>query len=211
MGAHERKAGPFAGLVLAAGGSLRYGRESKLLLPFGDLTVVGASVRAAVTAGLEPVVVVVGDDAEEVRAAVSRAVGERAARVVENRRWPEGIGTSLAVGATELAADPVPAAIAILLADEPDVSPSIIRAVTRAWAAARLPVAAAVYRDRPGHPVVADRSLLPLLERAAGDFGLRTVLATEKIAIHAVAIDRPAPTDIDEPDDYERALRRFGE
>src|ERR1700687_4876111 len=55
-----------AGIVLAAGGSTRMGRP-KMLLPAGGGTLLSAAVAPLLEAGLELVVVVLGDRAEEIR------------------------------------------------------------------------------------------------------------------------------------------------
>ena len=77
---------PIAGLVLAAGRSVRHPGGSKLLLPFNDMTVVRASVRAAAAAGLRPIVVVAGHRAEDVRAAIGEElekIGSDALKTLE--------------------------------------------------------------------------------------------------------------------------------
>ncbi|HKK27678.1 MAG TPA: nucleotidyltransferase family protein [Gemmatimonadota bacterium] len=65
-----------AGLVLAAGTSSRLGAGSKLLLRVGGEPVIAGPVKAALAAGLAPVLVVLGSRAEEVRTAILEAVGE---------------------------------------------------------------------------------------------------------------------------------------
>lgn len=199
--------GLIAGLVLAAGASVRHRGGLKLLLPFDGITVVGASVRAPVTAGLRPIVVVVGHRAEEVRA----AVGEEEVEFVENPRYGEGVAGSLSAGIHHLAADSDVAAAAILLGDEPGVSPAVIRDVAEAWRGAGAPVARAVYRDRPGHPVIVDRSLFALLQGAEGDRGLSAILDRRGLGFLPVHVDLKAPVDIDTPADYRRAIRDRGE
>ena len=198
--------GRIAGLVLAAGASTRYGGGDKLLLPFDGGTVVGASVRAAFAARLDPVLVVLGFRARQVR----EALGHQAARYIENPRYAEGIGTSLATAAAELIHDPSVAAAVILLADEPGVSSAVVRVVIDEWRDTGSTAVRAVYLDRPGHPVLVDRSLFPLLLRCEGDRGLSAALRREGLPFHTVAIDDRAPVDIDTSEDYERAVRGRG-
>lgn len=193
-----------AGLVLAAGTSSRHPASLKLLLPFGAGTVVGSSVGAALEADLAPVLVVVGHRSAEVRRAVNRSD----VLFVENPRYETGVGGSVAAGIRHLAADTAVGGCAILLADEPEISPSVIRHVVRAWRDTGAAVVRATYRDRPGHPVVLDRSVFDLLARAEGDEGLSGILRREKMPCEAVHVDRVAPTDIDTPEDYERAAGR---
>jgi molybdenum cofactor cytidylyltransferase len=199
--------GLIAGLVLAAGASVRHRGGSKLLLPFDDITVVRASVRAPVTAGLRPIVVVVGHRAGEVRA----AVGKEEVEFVDNPRYREGVAGSLSAGVRHLAARSDVEAAAILLGDEPGLAPAVIRDVADRWRGSGAPVARAVYRDRPGHPVIVARSLFPLLEGGEGDRGLSAVLDRRGLGFLPVHIDLKAPVDIDTPADYRRAIRDRGE
>ncbi len=192
------------GLLLAAGCSLRYPAGSKLLLSFREDTVVGSAVRAALAAELRPLVVVIGHEAEAVR----EALGDAPVRFVENREYRLGLGTSLAAGIRELEAEREVGAVAILLGDEPGVRPAAIRSVVSAWRELGVPAARAVYRDRPGHPVIVDRSHFPRMARASGDEGLGALLRAGELPLHAVRIDAPAPLDIDTPDDYAAARRR---
>lgn len=202
--------GLIAGLVLAAGASVRHPGRSKLLLPFDGSTVVRTSVRVAATAGLRPVVVVIGHRAEEVREAVGAAMGDEEIEFVENPRYREGVASSLSVGLGRLAVRSNVEAAAILLGDEPGVSPAVIRDVADAWCGGA-PVARAVYRDRPGHPVIVDRSLFTILQGGEGDRGLSVVLGLRGLDFLPVHIDLEAPVDIDTPADYRRAIRDGGE
>ena len=195
-----------AGLVLAAGASTRYEGGDKLLMPFKGGTVVGASVRAAFASMLDPVIVVLGFQARQVR----EALHDQGVRFIENPRYAEGIGTSLAAGAGELIRDSSVAAAVILLADEPGISPAVIRVVIDAWRDTGSAAVRAAYLDRPGHPVVVDRSLFPLLLRCEGDRGLAAALRREGLPLHTVTIEGPAPVDIDTCEDFERAVRDRG-
>ena len=61
--------GAIAGIVLAAGTSTRMGRN-KLFLELDGETIVHRAVRRAIEAGLDPVFVVVGHEADRVREAI---------------------------------------------------------------------------------------------------------------------------------------------
>jgi len=65
----SNRSGPIAGVVLAAGLSSRMGRN-KLLFDLGGRSVVHAVVEVALCAGLDPVLVVLGHEADAVRASV---------------------------------------------------------------------------------------------------------------------------------------------
>lgn len=191
-----------AGLILAAGSGERLGGASKPLLAFHGATMLGAVLEVAREAGLDPLYVVVGHRSAEVR----RSLEGRAVRVVENRDHRSGLASSLAAGATAVARDEETVAACVLLADEPGIRADDVRAVVRAWQDSPAPAARAVYRDRPGHPVVLDRSLFQELSRLEGDAGARALLERPQSVAEQVRLDRRAPVDVDTRADYERAL-----
>ena len=65
-----------AGIVLAAGTSTRMG-QNKLLLELDGEPIVRRAVRRAVEAGLDPVFVVVGHQADRINEAIETLVAER--------------------------------------------------------------------------------------------------------------------------------------
>lgn len=82
-----------AGIVLAAGASQRMGFPKALLRGADGVPLAARQARLLRAGGCEPVVVVVGSEAERVRAALPEDVA-----VVENPRWAEGRATSLQAG-----------------------------------------------------------------------------------------------------------------
>lgn len=202
MTADREPGAPAAGVVLAAGEGARFEDGFKLLLPWGGRTVVAASVEAAIAAGLEPVFVVVGHRGEEVR----RALEGRPVRVVDNPRWDRGQAGSLGRGIAAAGRNTRAPAAAVLLGDEPGISPGAVRTVVDAWRASRAAVVRAVYEDRPGHPVVFDRTVFRALEGLEGDEGARTWIASAGVEAEEVALEGVAPVDLDTPAAYRAAL-----
>src|SRR5437588_1746517 len=101
----EEAAPPAAGLLLAAGGGRRYGMPKALVERDGRLLVEHAAqvLRAG---GCDPVVVVLGAAADEVR----RRADLAGAIVVDNPDWADGMGSSLRAGLAALASTGAPAA-----------------------------------------------------------------------------------------------------
>lgn len=191
-----------AGVVLAAGGSSRWGPGSKLLAPLdGGRTVVESVALAARRAGLEPVVAVLGHRAEEVRRALPEGV-----ETVRNPEWAAGRSGSLAAGLRRASARPEVAAAVVLLGDEPGVEPEVIRAVRAAWREGEAEAVRTRYRDRPGHPVLFARSCFAELGRLEGDRGALRWLerAGEAGRLRTVRIETEAPRDVDTREDHRR-------
>lgn len=212
-----------AGVVLAAGTSSRMGTGFKLLLPHREGVVVEAPVRAALRAGLEPVVVVTGHRARDVRRALEetfapgrdRPAPGAALRIVSNPRYAEGQSASLARGIREVRTATDAAAAAVLVGDEPGIAAGAVRDVVEAWrrragSAARPPVVRARYSDRPGHPVVVPRDVFRELEAIEGDHGARRWLERNAGRVEEFRLERAAPVDVDTDDDYREVIRNGG-
>src|ERR1022692_501373 len=113
MPAEPYGSGPVAGVMLAAGSSARMGGPNKLLLKIAGETVLRRAASRAVGAGLAPVIVVLGHEAERARDALSGL----AVSIVVNPEHALGINRSLRTGIAALAVS-VHAAV-VLLADMP--------------------------------------------------------------------------------------------
>jgi molybdenum cofactor cytidylyltransferase len=195
-----------AGVILAAGGSTRMGC-AKQLLPLGGRPVLQHVIDAAVASGLGDVVLVLGDRAAEVRARLR--LSRARVRVVVNRDWAAGQSGSLRAGlrAAGLRAE----AAAILLGDQPSITPGLVDRVVAAFHAGGLPVARPVYghgarRRVPGHPVVLARRLWPEVEKLTGDEGARRLLEANPAWVLEVPVEGERPADLDTWADYARAV-----
>jgi len=192
-----------AGVVLAAGSSTRMGRN-KVLLPLHGEPLVRRVVRAAVEAGLSPVLVVLGPDADLVRAALAGLPYDP----VPNPRHALGMSTSLDAG---IAAVPEGAlAAVVLLADMPFVDTAMIRAVVaRHGEGSRL--ASARYGGVPAPPTLYGRSLFPELRGGEGEGRGREVVRRHAEEVAFVDFPASALEDVDEAKDLERARARLEE
>jgi CTP:molybdopterin cytidylyltransferase MocA len=190
-----------AAVVLAAGASTRMGRP-KLILPLGSGTVLSAAVAPLLEAGLERVVVVLGDRAVEVERGAGLPEDPRL-RVVVNASWPEGMASSLRRGLDECKDAE---AVLVALGDQPGVPAVRLRRMLDAWSPGT-PLVVPVHDGRAGHPVLFARELFGELRALAGDVGARDVVRRHWARAALVAAE---PTrDIDTEEDY-RALLEGG-
>jgi len=186
-------------VVLAAGASSRFGAQ-KLLADLAGLPVLQHVLDAAASAGLGNVVVVLGDAAPDVEAAIAWR-GER--RVV-NPRPGDGLSSSLRIGLAAAAEDHGAEAAIVLLGDQPAVRAAAIEAVLAAAGTTDRPFVRARYaRDGAPNPVVVRRDAWPEAMAMTGDRGLGPLLAARPERVHAVDVDGANP-DVDTPADLER-------
>lgn len=194
-------------VVLAAGESKRMGKK-KEILPIAGEPMVRVVVRKLLSAkGIDEIVVVLGHRADEVGAALSGIADERI-ELVGNRRYAEGMGTSLALGSS--ACSWGTDAVIVALADAPFFRVEDVEALMAAHAKGAS-IAVPVFAGRRGHPVLLDGTYRDRLEALSGDTGARSILESEKGAVVEVELgDDGFLMDIDEGDDYEAVRNGMG-
>jgi len=190
-----------AGVILAAGGSLRLGRP-KQLLDWQGRPFIAKVAQNALEAGLSPLIVVTGAES----AAVSEALEGLPVTIVPNPDWQLGQSTSLKVGVRALPED-CQAAV-FLMSDQPQISPILIRSVVEAYTAKHLPIAAPRIAGRRANPVLFAREAFDALKAIQGDQGGRAVFDQFKVA-WVEWIDERDALDVDDEAAYERLQRGF--
>lgn len=194
-------------VILAAGRSSRMGR-TKALLPIGNAGEVFVThlITVLTEGGAEEIVVVVGADADAVRAAVAAAMAP--ARVIENQSYDLGQLSSV-VTALDKVDRPGVRAMMLIPVDMPLVAPATVRALRNARARSSALVVRPAHQGRHGHPVIFDRTLFPDLRAADPMLGARAVVAAHRDRVLDVELDPYDPgafVDIDTAEDYERHL-----
>jgi molybdenum cofactor cytidylyltransferase len=187
-----------AGIVLAAGRSSRFG-ATKQIVSWKDSTLVERAAQTALNAGLHPVVVVTGHDADRVGAAVAGLP----VQVCFNAEFAAGLSTSVRKGIEAL---PAPTGAAVfLLADQPGATPQVVRAIVQRHRETLAPAVVPTYRGRRGNPVLFDAALFPELKRIEGDAGGRVLLDKHPGSFVPVPVEEPAILqDIDTREDHRR-------
>ena len=188
-----------AGIILAAGGSSRYG-QPKQLLPWGNTNVINTTLRTAALAGLEPVIVVLGAYESQITATLTEAN----VQIVSNPDWQTGQSGSLKAGINVLPADCDGALF--LLADQPHLSIHLVDALLREAESGAVAVAPLI-DGRRANPVYFSRAAFPLLNTISGDQGGRAVMREVNVK-YVDWYDEMQAHDIDEPEDY-LVLKRF--
>jgi CTP:molybdopterin cytidylyltransferase MocA len=193
------RSGAPAGLVLAAGTGRRFGAPKAMIRYDGEL-LVDRATRTLAAAGCDPVVVVLGAEAERV---IDAARLDGCVTLV-NDGWAEGMGGSLRCGLSALA-DLGATSVAVTLVDIPGMTADAVRRLHESWRAGATAVVA-TYGGEPGHPVILDASIwADVAERAVADAGARAWLREHPESVVEVACDDlGSSTDIDTPDDLTR-------
>jgi len=197
MRADLEQPSPVAAVILAAGGSTRMG-QLKQLLPLGGRPMVRHVAEAVCRAGLAQVVVVVGAHAD----AVSQALASLPVELVVNEAWAEGMSTSMRAGLRVVR--PEIQAVLLVLADQPALTPDLVRTLVARYQATGALIVAPFYQGQRGNPVLFDRTLFAELLAVEGDRGGRLLIMSHQEQVERVEIDDPAVImDIDTRHDYE--------
>ncbi|MEE9277682.1 MAG: nucleotidyltransferase family protein [Dehalococcoidia bacterium] len=198
------RSAPVAALILAAGESARMGRP-KALLDWGGKPLLQHQIDVLLAAGCTPVVVVLGHEAQRVRA---RIRCEEPCRSVENAGYGSGRASSVRVGALALADDV--GAVVIVSVDQP-CGEETVRELMGAWRGGTSSIVVARHEGKNGHPALFDGALLPELRTVQEESeGLRAVRASHRERTDFVDVDDALVTlNLNTMEAYEAARARF--
>ena len=184
-------------MVLAAGGSSRYGRSKQLVKIDGISLVRLAVEKLSSFFPHDRISVVVGADS----IAVAQAVGGLPVNIVENEHWKQGLASSLKAGINSL--EPGCPAVMITLCDQVLVTADHLRQLAGEWIAGPSRIIASGYAGTLGTPAVIPAEFYPQLLALEGDTGAKSVLKNNPDRVRTVPVPE-AEFDLDAPDDLEK-------
>jgi len=189
---------PITGIILAAGSANRFG-QPKLLLNWKGKPLIQHVVETALKTRLHHIKVVVGAVNEPIRQAFAGLPVD----FIYNPAWQEGQSTSVREGILSL--DKYTGAAIFLLADQPNISVSLVDSLLSSYQRSQAPITAPSVNGRLANPVLFDRVTFPDLLQIKGDTGGRAIFG--KYSVEELEWNDPyAFLDVDTPDDY-RKLR----
>jgi molybdenum cofactor cytidylyltransferase len=190
------RGGSVAGIVLAAGASTRMGRN-KLFLQIDGKTLLRRAVECARAAGLDPVIVVLGHDADR----AEREVAGLSCRTVLNRDHASGMHTSFRAGIS--AVPESSRAAVVLLPDMPRVGSDMVAALVARYRSSAAPLVISEYGGVHAPPTLYDRCLFEEIRGMEGDGCGKQVVRRHRGEAEAVAWPESRMADLDVPEDVE--------
>ncbi len=177
-----------AGIVLAAGRSSRMAPQNKLLVPDrAGRPMVARVVDNLLSSAARPVIVVTGNRAEEVRAAIAG----RPVQVVHAADYADGLSASLRAGIAAI--PPTASAALVCLGDMPLVTGRMIDRLIEAYDPDEgRSVVVPTCRGKIGNPVLWDRRFFPDIAGLVGDVGARPLLERHSEYVAQVELDDDA-------------------
>jgi molybdenum cofactor cytidylyltransferase len=186
-------------IILAAGGSSRFG-QAKQLLSFQGESLVRRAVRTAIEAGCACVTVVVGD----ARDRIETELRETPAVIVENPEWQRGLGTSIRCGLRHLLSlRPEIDAVVLLACDQPFADASVISSLIAQRENSHKPIVACSYANTLGIPALFARACFESLLALPDDSGAKALIESHSADVAQIEFEKGA-IDIDTPADFER-------
>ena len=199
-----RAAGPRIGAVLlAAGRSTRMGGPNKLLSDIDGIPMVARVAQRLLASRARPIIAVLGNQAEEVDAALGKLPIER----VRNPEFAEGLATSLKRGVVALPAD-LDGAL-ICLGDMPLISGRHIDRLIAAFNPLEgRAIIVPTRQGKRGNPVLWSKRFFPEMAELAGDVGAKHLIGEHaELVAEVEMVDDAILVDIDTPEALE-ALRQ---
>jgi molybdenum cofactor cytidylyltransferase len=204
-----------AAIILAAGSSSRMGGgRHKLLLPLRDRPVLAHVLDAVLASQARPVILLLGHQAELVRANIASYVTHPDVSVIENLHYLQGMSTSMRLGIQSLqingytkSPDKEVDSALVLLGDQPLITAHDIDTLIATYRTTKKRIVAPTYKGKRGNPILFDASLFPELSEVTGDEGGRSVLERHRDEIATVEMGNPlANIDVDTWEAYPRVV-----
>lgn len=188
-------------MILAAGLSKRMGKP-KLLLPFGDKTIIETVANNVLRSEADKILVVLGSDAEKVK----KKIKNLPLKIIVNPDYQKGMLSSVQWGFRNLPDNTQ--AVLVLLGDQPGISATVINKVINAYKRTKKGIVIPVYNNNRGHPALIDIKYRKDIKNLNPDIGLRDLVYNHPEDTFEVEVESPSILqDIDDPDDYRKELK----
>ncbi len=188
-------------IILAAGESKRMG-QPKMLLPWGNASVLGHVLSTFQKAGIKDVIVVTGGAHEQVQ----EIVKQNGARSIFNREFANGeMLSSVQCGLQVLSEEVLGVRAALIgLGDQPQVQMETVVLISETFRAGRSRIIVPSFQRRRGHPWLLEKSLWAELLQLRPPQSPRDFLDKHADEIIYVEVNTPSIlADLDTPDDYQ--------
>ena len=193
-----------AGIILAAGASIRFGQPKQLIKLRGKYLVEWV-LDAALNSRLQTVVLVLGHEHQKIIQAVGTKGRHPKLEVVINHHYHEGQSTSLKTGLT--CVSQAFSAVMYLLADQPMINSNTIDLLLDRFQDSDKDICVPVFEGKRGNPTIFKRPIYEEIMMIDGDIGARSIIGkTAERVLYTEIKDPLCFFDIDSPEDLENLL-----
>jgi molybdenum cofactor cytidylyltransferase len=193
-----------AGIILAAGESIRFGKP-KQLLKLNDKYMIEWVIDAALESQLEKTLLVLGHEHQTILAALGDKTRHPDLQVVINHDYKSGQSTSLQVGVKKIQ-DKFPAAM-FLLGDQPMLDSKTIDMLLEQFWSSNKDICVPVFEGKRGNPVIFSQKFYTHLAKITGDIGARNIIKNHPETVLTFEIKNPLCfIDIDTQCDFDKLV-----
>jgi molybdenum cofactor cytidylyltransferase len=192
-------------VILGAGASSRMGRP-KLLLPWGDTTVIGQILRQWRELGAARIAVVQRPDDAALAAELER-LNFPAQNRIENPQSGKGMFSSILCAAKWRGWHKDISNWAIVLGDQPHLRRETLRVLLEQAAQNVEAICQPVFDGHPGHPVILPRNVFAELPRSRAETLKDFLRPFAGRCVQCPVADAGLLLDLDRPEDYDKAVK----
>lgn len=198
----SRKEKYISAIILAAGESRRMGKP-KMLLPFGDTSIIAKLANSAIRSRIDKAIVVLGSGHEE----ISKQIQDYPLETVYNEAYKEGMLSSVQAGLSNV--NDKTEAIMVLLGDQPMIGSNIMNKLIETYRTSRKEIIVATYKAKRGHPILFGSKYKSVVMGLSKENSLKDLLLTHPGDIAEMETDSPEILrDIDTEKDYKEELKQ---
>ena len=193
-----------AGIILAAGASVRFGQLKQLIKLRGKYLVEWV-LDAALKSRLDIVVLVLGHENQSILQALGTKARHPQLAVVINHRYREGQSSSLKAGLKSVRQ--AFSSVMYLLGDQPMINSNTINHLLGQFRETEKDICVPVFEGKRGNPTVFKRPIYEELMMIDGDIGARNIIRKNSERVLYVEIKDPLCFfDIDSQDDLQNLM-----
>lgn len=200
----ENEPESLAAIILAAGGSHRFGKTKQVLMWKGD-NFINTVIQSASEAGLAPIVVVLGAEAQKVAGTIMR----KDLRVVINTEWEQGQSSSIKQGIQILLKENPNAMGAVFFQVDQPQTPLALLELIKKEASSGAQIVAPLVQGEMLSPVYFSKHCFDSLKQIEGDRGGKTIFPFFEVKTVAWQDERQS-MDVDTPEDYDKLRKLYG-
>jgi molybdenum cofactor cytidylyltransferase len=171
-------------VVLAAGESKRMGKQ-KLLLPWGEKTMIEEVIGHLLESKVHEILVVLGADSPR----VEKKIKPLPVKTTVNPYYKKGMLSSVQWGFKKTEKDVQ--GVLVCLGDQPLIPFSVIDRILDSYEESKKGIIIPVYKKKRGHPVLIDAQYRKEVETLDSNIGLRALMRRHPQDIFEVDVDTP--------------------
>jgi xanthine/CO dehydrogenase XdhC/CoxF family maturation factor/CTP:molybdopterin cytidylyltransferase MocA len=188
-------------VILAAGESRRMGKP-KLLLPWGDNTIIETIIKTVLQSEVKHIVVVLGSEKDKIRSQIINYP----VIIAENQEYQKGMLTSIQCGLRALPDGTD--AVMVLLGDQPMINGPVIDKLADTFRHTGKGILIAVHKGKRGHPIIIKTKYKRDIEQLGSENSMHDF--TRKFASEILEVETGTTEvlkDIDTPEDYNKEIK----